>query len=95
MITSKQRAALRSMANSHDTIFQVGKSGISPETVTQIDEALKARELIKLRVLRSSPLTAHEAAQELAEKTCAEVVQVIGGRFVLYRRNPKEPKIEV
>jgi len=95
MITSKQRAKLRSVANTYDTIFQVGKAGISAETITQINEALTARELIKLRVLKSSPLTAAEAAQELAEKTHAEVVQVIGGRFVLYRRNPKEPKIEI
>jgi len=95
MINSKQRAKLRAMANSYETIVQIGKSGISDETVVQADGALKTRELIKLRVLESSPVTAREAAQELAEKTHADIVQVIGGRFVLYRRNPKEPKIEI
>ena len=95
MINSKQRAKLRAIANSYDTIFQIGKAGISAETIAQTDGALTARELIKLRVLETSPLTAREAAQELAEKTKADIVQVIGGRFVLYRRNPKEPKIEV
>jgi len=95
MITSKQRAKLRAIANDYDTILQIGKSGISAETVTQTSDALKARELIKLRVLNSSPLTAREAATELAEKADAQIVQVIGSRFVLYRRNPKEPKIEI
>ncbi|MCL2392277.1 MAG: YhbY family RNA-binding protein [Oscillospiraceae bacterium] len=95
MITSQQRAKLRAIANSYDTIFQIGKSGICAETVTQTDEALKARELIKLRVLKSSPDTAREAATELAEKTQSDIVQVIGGRFVLYRRNKKNPKIEI
>jgi len=95
MINSKQRAELRAIANGYDTILQIGKSGISEETVKQADSALKARELIKSRVLRSSPITAAEAAQELAERTHADIVQVIGGRFVLYRRNPKEPKIKI
>jgi len=95
MITSKQRAKLRAIANDYDTILQIGKSGIGDETVTQTNDALTARELIKMRVLNSSPLTAREAATELAEKTNAQIVQVIGGRFVLYRRNPKEPKIEI
>lgn len=95
MINSKERAKLRAMANGYDTILQIGKSGISDETVTQAKGALKARELIKLRVLETSPLTAREAAQELAEKTGSDIVQVIGGRFVLYKRNPKESKIEL
>ena len=95
MITTKQRAKLRGMANSLDTILQVGKSGVGAETVTQTDDALTARELIKMRVLETSPVTSREAAQELAEKTNADIVQVIGSRFVLYRRNPKNPKIEI
>jgi RNA-binding protein len=95
MITTKQRAKLRGMANSLETILQVGKSGIGAETVTQTDEALTARELIKMRVLESSPVTSREAAQELAEKTNADIVQVIGTRFVLFRRNPKKPQIEI
>lgn len=94
MLTSKQRASLRGMANSLDTIGQVGKGGVIDAIVTQVDNALTARELIKLRVLETCPLTAREAAVELAEKTGAQVVQVIGYRFVLYRRNPDKPKEE-
>ena len=95
MLTSKQRAVLRGMANSMDTIFQVGKGGISDTLVAQTDDALRARELIKLRVLENSGYTAREAAEQLAEQTGAEVVQGIGSRFVLYRRNPKKPVIDL
>jgi len=92
MITSKQRAVLRSLANPLETIEQIGKSGVADTTVTQVDEALTARELVKFRVLESCPITAREAAAELAEKVRAEVVQVIGYRFVLYRKNHNKPK---
>lgn len=95
MLTSKQRAVLRGMANSMDTIFQVGKGGISDTLVAQTDDALRTRELIKLRVLENSGYTAREAAEQLAEQTGSEVVQVIGSRFVLYRRNPKKPVIDL
>ena len=95
MLTSKQRAVLRGMANSMDTIFQVGKGGISDTLVAQTDDALRARELIKLRVLENSSYTAREAAEQLAEQTGSDVVQVIGSRFVLYRRNPKKPVIDL
>lgn len=95
MLTSKQRAILRGMANSMDTIFQVGKGGISDTLVAQTDDALRARELIKLRVLENSGYTAREAAEQLAEQTGSDVVQVIGSRFVLYRRNPKKPVIDL
>lgn len=93
MLTSKQRAYLRSLANPIDTIVMVGKSGMSPELVKQADDALTARELIKGRALETAPLSAREVAEELAKETNSEVVQVIGTRFVLYRRHPKEPKI--
>lgn len=93
MLTSKQRAHLRSLANSIDTIIMVGKSGMSAELVKQADDALTARELIKGRALETAPLSPREAAEELAKETNSEVVQVIGTRFVLYRRHPKEPKI--
>ena len=93
MLTSKQRAYLRSLANPLDTILMVGKSGMSPELVKQADAALTARELIKGRALETAPLSPRDAAEELARETGAEVVQVIGTRFVLYRRHPKEPKI--
>lgn len=95
MLTSKQRAVLRGIANSMDTIFQVGKGGISDTLVAQTDDALRARELIKLRVLENSGYTAREAAEQLAEQTGSDVVQVIGSRFVLYRRNPKKPVIDL
>lgn len=95
MITSKQRAYLRGLANTMETILQVGKSGVGEHTVTQVEEALTARELIKLRVLETSPVGARECAQELAEKTGADIVQVIGTRFVLFRQNKKDPKIKL
>lgn len=95
MLTSKQRAVLRSHANSMETILQVGKSGVGDTLIKQVDDALTARELIKLRVLENSMLTAKEAAGQLAEAVNADVVQVIGMRFVLFRRNPKKPLYEL
>ncbi len=95
MLTSKQRAELRALANPIDTILQVGKNEISDALVTQVKDALTARELIKLRVLETAPYNPREAAELLAERTGAEVVQVIGTRFVLYRRNPKKPVIQL
>ena len=94
MLTSKQRAYLRSLAVKEDTILMMGKSGMSPELVKQADDALEKRELIKGRVLpESSPMTSRGAAEELARQTNSEVVQVIGSRFVLYRKKKKDPKI--
>ena len=95
MLTSKQRAKLRSMANEYEVLYQVGKGGIADTLVKQTEDALEARELIKLSVLENSPYTAKEAAAELAECTGADVVQVIGKRFVLYRKSTKKPKIEL
>lgn len=95
MLTSKQRAALRGIASTYDTIFQVGKSGIQDTLVDQVSDALRARELIKMRCLETSPCTPREAAEELAEKTGAEVVQVIGSKFVLFKRNPRDPVIDI
>lgn len=95
MLTSKQRAKLRGMASTYDTIFQVGKGGIGDALINQVNDALKARELIKMRVLENSGYTAREAADEISEKTNSDVVQVIGSKFVLYKRNEKEPIIEV
>lgn len=96
MLTSKQRAFLRSLAVNIDTILMVGKSGISPDLIKQADDALKKRELIKGKVLvETAPLSPREAAEEIAEKTRSEVVQVIGSRFSLYRKNYEEPKIEL
>ena len=95
MLNSKQRAALRGIAGTMDTIFQVGKGGINEALIYQVSDALRKRELIKLRVLDNSAYTSREAAEEIAEKTGADVVQVIGNRFVIFKRNPKEPVIDI
>ena len=94
-MTGKQRAYLRGLANSLDTILFVGKGGLTENVIKQAEEALTARELIKGRVLEASMLTAAEACQALAEATGAEGVQSIGSRFVLYRPHPTEPKIRL
>jgi RNA-binding protein len=93
MLNSKQRAYLRSLANSIDTILIVGKGGINAEVIRQADDALTARELIKGKVLETAPVKAREAADKIAAETSADSVQVIGSKFILYRRNDKEPKI--
>ncbi|WP_337405036.1 YhbY family RNA-binding protein [Porcipelethomonas sp.] len=95
MLNSKQRALLRGIASNYETIFQIGKGGISETLISQVNDALRKRELIKLRVLDNSMYTAREAAEEIASKTGADVVQVIGSRFVLFKRNHKEPVIEI
>lgn len=92
-MTSKQRAFLRSLAVDIDTIVMVGKGGMSENIIKQADDALTARELIKGKVLNSSEVTPRDAAEEIAKATSSEVVQVIGTKFVLYRRNKEEPKI--
>lgn len=95
MLSSKQRAFLRSMANTMDPIMQVGKSGVGEELITSVDNALEARELIKMSALETAPVTAREAADELAEATGADVVAVVGRRFVLYRPSKKKKKLEL
>ena len=95
MITSKQRAYLRSLAQSLDTIFQIGKGGITEELCHQIENCLEARELMKVRVLENSGYSAKEAAAEIAEKTGAEVVSVLGTKFVLYRESENKKRIEL
>ena len=95
MITSKQRARLRAMANSIDTILQIGKGGINENTVKQVDDALTARELIKIRVLENSLYSAKEAAAEIAAITGCEVIQILGTRITLYRPNPETPVLEL
>ncbi|MBR4282416.1 MAG: YhbY family RNA-binding protein [Clostridia bacterium] len=94
MLTSKQRAALRGQANKMETILQIGKDGISENTINQVDDALTARELIKLRVLDNCPLTAKEASFELCDALGCDGVQVIGSRFVLFRRNEEKAKYD-
>lgn len=95
MITTAQRASLRKLANALDPIFQIGKGDIGETLVAAVDAALEKRELVKLSVLETAGLTAKEAAEQLAERTNAEVVQCIGRRFVLYRESRKHKRIEV
>ena len=94
MLTSKQRAQLRSIAQSYNTIFFVGKQGIGDELVKQLDDVLNVRELIKVGVEENCEFTAREAADQIAEQLKADVVQVIGRKFVLWRRS-KDPKKRV
>lgn len=95
MLNSKQRAYLRAMSQQFETIFQVGKGGISDEMCTQIANALEARELIKARVLENSGYTAKEAANEIAERINCDVVSCVGSRFVLYKESEKKKRIEL
>lgn len=95
MLTSKQRAFLRSLATDIDTIVMVGKGGISQQIIKQTDDALTAREIIKGKVLETAGVTSREIAELLASETNSDVVQVIGSKFVLFRRNTKEPKVEL
>ena len=94
-LTSKQRAQLRGLAAAEDTILTVGKGDISENVLKQAADALRARELIKGKVLENSMLSARGAAETIAAATKSEVVQVIGSKFVLYKRNEKDPKIEL
>lgn len=95
MLNSRQRAQLRGLANSFETILQVGKSGVTENTVKQVVDALEARELIKLRTLETCPTSPRETAEEIAEKTGADVVHVIGTRFVLYKESKDNKQIKL
>lgn len=95
MLTSKQRSYLRSMANNYDTIYQIGKGGISDMMVTQLDATLEARELIKLRTLDMCDYGPREAGEILAERLGADLVAVTGTRFILYRESKKKKRIEL
>ena len=89
-MTSKERAQLRGQANTMQPILQIGKNGISDNSIKQIDDALEARELIKITVLETSGEDTREIAHEIASNVGAEVVQVIGSKFVLYRKSTKK-----
>ena len=95
LLNSKQRAFLRSKANSEEPVLHLGKGGLSEPLLRQAEDALAARELIKGKGLETAPFSSREAAEQVAQAVCAEVVQVIGRTFVLYRRNQKEPKIQL
>ena len=95
MITSKQRSYLRSLANTIQPIFQIGKDGVEESFLSQVEDALEAREIIKISVLNNSGLTAREASDIICEELKCEGVQAIGNKLVLYRRSEKKPKIEL
>ncbi len=84
-MTSKQRAYLKSLSSKMNDVFQIGKAGVTPESVKAIREALEARELIKVGVLKNCEEEPKEAAEKLAERTRSQVVHVIGRKIVLYK----------
>ena len=92
-MTGKQRATLRKMANTIPALYQIGKDGISENVIRQLDDALEARELIKVHVLESAMLTTREASDECAGVLHAECIQTIGGKFVLYRQSRENSQI--
>lgn len=92
-MTSKQRAYLRALSNSLNAIFQVGKNGLNDNLIKQVDDALEARELIKLSVLETSPDDNKFIANELASKTNSVIVQIVGNKITLYRARSKNSKI--
>ena len=94
-MTGKQRAQLRAMANTIDTILYIGKDGITDHTVKEAYDALEARELIKGCVQQGAPVDAKTALTILCERTGAEPIQFIGRRFVLYRPSRENPKITI
>lgn len=97
MITTKQRAQLRSMANDLPALYQLGKNGITEEFLAQISEALEANELIKISVLKNAFYTTKEAMSELCEHLHCEPVSAVGSKVVIYRRSSiaKNVKIEL
>lgn len=95
MITSKQRAYLRSLANKLTPIFQVGKNGIEDTFVKQVEDVLEARELIKIKVLENSGMGAREVSDILCERVGCEGVQAIGNKLVIFKQSTKNPKIEI
>ena len=93
IMTSKQRAYLRGLASTLDSIYRIGKSSISPEITKGIDEALEARELVKINVLNNCADNPREIAETLAARTRSQVVQVIGNKIILYRESKTNKKI--
>ena len=94
VLNGKQRAFLRGLAHNLDLACQIGKAGVTPEVIKSLDEALEARELIKVSILDNCPMDVKEAAQIAAERARSNLVQIIGNKFVLYRM-AKKPKIEL
>lgn len=94
-MTSKQRAYLRALSNRLEAIFQIGKNGLNDNLIKQVDDALEARELIKLSVLETAPEDIYSLANALAMNTNSTLVQIVGNKMTLYRPKKKNPKIEL
>lgn len=94
-MTSKQRAYLRGQANTIDAIFQVGKGGITDVLLKQLDDAIEARELIKITVLETAPGSAKDLAEELAQGSNSVVVQTVGNKVTLFRQKKKNSKFDL
>ena len=95
MITSKQRKYLKGLAHKIEPVLQIGKSGITENVLKQMEEALEARELVKVKVLNNSLLDANEVANEVSETLRAEFVQSIGNKFTIYRESEDKKRIEL
>lgn len=95
IITSKQRAYLRGLASTLDPIYRIGKGSITPEITKGIDEALEARELIKINVLNNCADDPREIGETIAARTRSQLVQVIGNKIILYRESKKHKKIQL
>ncbi len=95
MITTKQRAYLISISNTLDPIFQIGKNGIEENFLKQVEEALEARELIKIKVLENSGLDTREASDIICKAVGCEGIQAIGSKLVVFKQSSKKPKIEL
>ncbi len=95
MLTGKQRSYLKGLANNIEPIFQLGKNGLTENFVKQVDEALEARELVKVNVLKNCFLDTTEVASQLTDELNAEFVQSIGRKFVIYRESVENKKIEL
>lgn len=93
MLSGKQKRYLRGLASTEDAVVQLGKAGLTDSTITSLNEALEARELVKVKVLKNSPEEAKDIASILSEKTEAELVQIVGKNIVLYKARKKEPGI--
>jgi len=95
LLTGKQRSYLKGLANTIKPITQIGKGGITESFISQLDDALEARELVKINILENNVLEAKQAANEAAKLTDSEFVQAIGNKFVLYRKSKENPKIQL
>ena len=94
-LRGKQKSFLRSLGMNLEPIVQIGKEGVTPTVVSAAQEAIKKRELIKVRVLQNAPVEPEEAITRLTERVDADLVQLIGRNGLLYKRNFEKPKIEL